>query len=122
MMTEAAIQTESTAAPRKVKVWQRPALPERYRGSGLAMGVMLFVGAVLLAAMPFLYAGDVSYSGYGVMVLMAFWWPLAGTAFLLSMWVTSVSLILREIRLQAFEAAIRGGDLVEIDPKEKGWL
>ena len=121
-MAEAPNQTEGGAPPRKIKVWQRPVLPERYRGSGLAMGVMLFVGAVLLAAMPFLYAGDVSYSGYGVMVLMAFWWPLAGGAFLLSMWVISVSLVLREIRLQAFEAAIRGGDLKEIDPKEKGWL
>lgn len=115
-------QAEGTPAPRLVKRWERPTLPERYRGSGLAGGVMLLLGAALLAAMPFLYADAVNYSGYGMMALMAFWWPLAAALFLLSLWVISVTLILREIRLQAFEAAIRGGDLVEIDPKEKGWL
>lgn len=99
---------------KRVLRWERPTLPERYRGSGLTGGVMLLLGAALLAAMPFLYAEAADYNGFSIMGLMVFWWPLAGALLTLGMWVISVSLILREIRLQAFEAAIRGGDLKDV--------
>lgn len=104
----------TTGDEKRVLRWERPKLPERYRGSGLAGGVMLLLGATLLAAMPFLYAEAAGYNGFSIMGMMVFWWPLAGALLMLGMWVISVTLILREIRLQAFEAAIRSGDLKDV--------
>lgn len=118
--TETGKETTEKTAPRLVKRWERPQLPERFRGSGLGWGNVLIVIAAFLAVCPLFFGND--YGAGGALAAGLLFWPLAGAALLLGMWVVSVSLILREIRLQAFEAAIRGGDLKEIDPKAKGWL
>lgn len=107
-------------APGKIRLWERPELPERYRGSGVGSGNFLIVIAAFLAVCPLLFGSE--YGAGGSIAAGLLFWPLAGVVLTLGMWVISVSLVLREIRLQAYEAAIRGGDLKEIDPKEKGWL
>lgn len=97
---------------KRVLRWERKPLPVRFRGSGLATGNVLIVIAAFLAVCPIFFGNDNGASGSLAAGLV--FWPLAGAVLMIGMWVVSVSLILREIRLQAFEAAIRGGDLTDM--------
>lgn len=97
---------------KRVLRWDRPDLPQRYQGAGIMLGGLCMCGALLLAAIPFLASGN--YGAGGVAALLMLLWPPAGAMLIIGMWITSVCLILREIRLQAFEAAIRGGDLTDV--------
>ncbi|WP_291053413.1 hypothetical protein [Hyphomonas sp.] len=97
---------------KRVLRWERKPLPVRYRGSGLATGNVLIVIAAFMAVCPLFFGND--YGAGGSFAAGLFLWPLAGAVLMIGMWVISVSLILREIRLQSFEAAIRGGDLKEV--------
>ena len=101
------------AGSKTVKRWERPQLPSRYQGGGIALGSLFLVGALTLAAIPFFATGG--YGVGGAMALIMLFWPVAGAFLLIGMWIVSVCLVLREIRLKAFEAAIRGGDLVEVE-------
>lgn len=97
---------------KRVLRWERKPLPVRYRGSGLATGNVLIVIAAFLAVCPIFFGND--YGAGGALAAGLVFWPLAGAVLMIGMWVVSVSMILREIRLQAFEAAIRGGDLKDV--------
>ncbi|WP_158534042.1 hypothetical protein [Hyphomonas pacifica] len=54
---------------------------------------------------------------YGLAVLL---WPLAGLLFVLGAWMLSVSLIIREIRWMALEAAVARGDVVITEGRKLG--
>lgn len=109
--------SESAAAPGSepatVKRWERRELPERYRGSGMMLGGLFLGGALVLAAIPFFMGAD--YGAGATIGLLMLFWPPAGALLLIGMWIIAVCMVLREIRLQAFEAAVRGGDLVEVE-------
>lgn len=120
--TETEKKAATKPAPRLVKRWERPELPEYHRGGGIFLGTLFLLGALVLAALPFLMAADAGYGGGGILALILLFWPVAGACLMAGLWIVAVCMVLREIRLQAYEAAIRGGDLVEVDPKKRGWL
>lgn len=112
--TENKQQALGKPAPRMFKRWDRPELPERHQGGGILLGVLFILGALLLAALPFFMGADSGYGGGAILALIMLFWPVAGASLMVGMWIISVCMVLREIRLQAYEAAIRGGDLKDV--------
>lgn len=119
MMTETAAQTaEKPQAPaaRGWKVWARPALPEAHRGNGLGWGNGLIVlGFAALVLVPLMLSAD--YGAGGSMAAFIMMAPLGGALITLGIVISSVCLILREIRQAAYEAALRAG---EVETRTRG--
>lgn len=98
------------------KVWRRPALPERNRGNGLGWGNGLIVlGFAVLVLVPLMLSSD--YGAGGSMAAFIAMAPLGGALIALGIVISSVCLILREIRQAAYEAALRAG---EVETRTRG--
>lgn len=114
-MTDTAAETAAGAetkppAVRGWKVWRRPALPEPHKGNGLGWGNALIVlGFAALVLVPVMVSGD--YGAGGSMAALIMVAPLGGSVIALGIVISSVCLILREIRQAAYEAALRAGEV-----------
>lgn len=90
--------------------WRRPALPQDHQGAGLPLGIVMIVLGFGAVAVPFVAALD----GYGVGgggVTLVIVLPIAAGLILPGAWIVAVSLVLREIRRAAYEAAVRAGEV-----------
>lgn len=89
---------------RKVRRWKRPDLPEAHQGEGFGWGVGLLVIGFLVA----LWGGSAPEAGI-------LWIAVGVGAGNLGVLLMCLSLVLREIRRVAFEAAVRAGEVQEVD-------
>ncbi|KCZ53641.1 hypothetical protein HY29_16610 [Hyphomonas beringensis] len=85
--------------------WERPPLPAGHQGGGVIGGWLLICLGITIV----IYASSFELEGLG---LAMFGIGLSGLGFL----SITISLILREIRRIAFEAALRSGE-VEIEER-----
>jgi hypothetical protein len=85
--------------------WERPPLPAGHQGGGMIGGWLLICLGIAIA----LYASTYELEGFG---LVMFGIGISGLGIL----SITISLILREIRRIAFEAALRSGE-VEIEER-----
>lgn len=97
--------------------WRRPRLPSSYEGGGVAAAFIMFLVSIGVFVWPVFEGASYSRYGYdepnGLAILMmyALAGPISFVFFLLGVAILAVTLILREIRLSAYEAAIRAGEV-----------
>lgn len=90
-------------------VWTRPKLPERNAGGGLLISIgMIAVGVVVI--MWGVGADSIEAAAFGI--------PLGSALTSIGFACALVCAILREIRLMAFEAALRAGEVQMVDVKD----
>lgn len=96
--------------------WNRPELPGGHEGWGGALGMLFAIGGLIAIGMGIGSSGNSSpYAGSGLWVAA----PFGGLAFSVGVVMMTVSVIVREIRRLAFEAALRAGEVEVIEPKRK---
>lgn len=93
------------------RYWDRPPLPAGHRGGGV-IGGWLLIG---LGITIFLYASTFELEGLGLAMFGV------GVSGLGTLSIT-ISLILREIRRIAFEAALRSGEVETEERAARGFL
>lgn len=91
--------------------WRRPELPYAHSGSGPFCALLFFLASAGLFVWPFTQGGYYDeYGAAGTMALLALAVPLSGVCLALGVITLAVSMILREIRLAAYEVALREGE------------
>ncbi|MDP3460553.1 MAG: hypothetical protein Q8S09_14890 [Hyphomonas sp.] len=86
-------------------------MPDANQGGGFAYAFVSFVIGFAILAWPFFEAAQFGYGGGAIIGMLVIAAPAAGGFFVLTVVIASVTVILREIRQAAFEAALRAGEV-----------